>query len=206
LKAPFSSWSVGVPRAVLHFQQSISNLFPFHFHSNMSTLPFATVDMLEDKRDISASYDIDIAIVVTSDGNVTTVPMSAGSGVAGRIDSSVPMQIIISGDDCGHPDVALATTTTCIEKTGDYLKLQHIKPAAVFASVWKAIKAANSDDLYRRGGRAWKDFMDDIVIFYVARQMLFNKPIPIVDHPDMIKRMVDLEKKGKSRSKGGRKA
>jgi len=170
----------------------------------MSSLPFATLDVSQDKHDIPAYHAL--AVGVGSDGSVTTVPMSSGGGVGGYIDTSVPMQIILSGTECGHPDVAVATTTTKMAETFDWLIDKPDKPAFVFACAWKAIKAANSDDLYRRGGRAWNDFMDDIVIFYVARQLLFNKPVPIVQHPDMIKRVVDLEKKGKSRSKGGRKA
>lgn len=160
--------------------------------------------MTQDKHDIPAYHAL--AVGVGSDGSVTTVPMRSVGGVGGYIDTSVPMQIILSGAECGHPDVAVATTTTKISKTFDWLSDKPDKPAVVFASAWKAIKAVNADELYRRGGRAWQDLMDDIVIFYVARQMLFNKPVPVVQHPDMIMRVVDLKKKGKSRSKVGRKA
>ena len=87
-------------------------------------------------------------------------------------------KILLSGADCCHPDVVVHTTKEEIDDTMNAMTESEAK--VLFKRVWDVIKEVNTDELYARGGKEWTDFMNDIVLFYVARFKLFNMPMPMI--------------------------
>jgi hypothetical protein len=119
-----------------------------------------------------------IAVATVSGVPIEIFPLSVSDGVL--IDEKqLTGCILISGADCFHPDVAIRTTMKIINETMEMMTKDEAK--IIFPSVWNAIKNVNTDTLYRRGGKAWSNFMDDIVLYYVARFKLFGSPMPIIE-------------------------
>ena len=115
--------------------------------------------------------------VATGDGiPLATFPLNVGGGVMAT-EADLTGDILISGADCFHPDVMVRTNMKTINET---MEMTKDEAKITFPQVWNAIKNVNTDALYRRGGRAWSNFMDDILIYYVARFKLFGTPMPMV--------------------------
>jgi hypothetical protein len=86
--------------------------------------------------------------------------------------------IYISGKDVFLPSVIVKTTFKVFVKqikTTTKGEATHIFPL-----VWNNIKNVDVDKLYREQGEDWGNLMDDIVIYYVCRFILFKTPAPVI--------------------------
>jgi len=138
----------------------------------------------------------EIVIATTTDGKVMTFPLQSGEGyvVNDMKEAEMNGEIVLSGHDAFHPDVMIRTTKKEIEEVMSEMDtIDKAKP--YFRQSWDRIKNINTDVLYVEGGEKWKDFLDDIVIYYCARFKLFGKPMPAVHTPE-IKAMCEKIGKG----------
>jgi len=128
----------------------------------------------------------EIAVATTKDGKVMTFPLQSGEGDVVDDETSVEMngEIVLSGHDAFHPDVMIRTTKKEIEDVMGEIDTD-AKAKHCFRQSWDRIKNINTDALYLEGGAKWKDFLDDIVVYYCARFKLFGKPMPAVHTPEM---------------------
>ena len=95
----------------------------------------------------------------------------------GALLKNVPEVLYVSGMDAGYNDVVIKTT----KKEVAELMTTTVKEARrIFIAVSKNVKNKNTDVLYA-DSRAWSDFSNDLVIYYVCRYKLFNKPFPLID-------------------------
>ena len=121
-----------------------------------------------------------LAVVGDADNNIiTTIPMITGEGRRSNPDLAVNKDgfIFVSGHDAFCPDVVVKTTPKELEEA---MKISKDEAKIVFLNVWRVIKHVNVDELYQRGGVAWSNFMNDIIIYYGCRWVLFNKPAPVI--------------------------
>ncbi len=119
------------------------------------------------------------ALTTASAGDKTMViPMMVGGGKPVR-DSECPDRLTISGADAFHPDVFIKTTRQELDQVMDEITLDIAK--RILPNVWRAIKAADKDAIYRRGGKKWDDFCNQIVLYYIARFRVFGLPFPMVE-------------------------
>ena len=128
----------------------------------------------------------EIAVATTKDGKVLTFPLQSGEGDVVDDATYVEMngEIVLSGHDAFHDDVMIRTTKKEIEEVLGEIDTMD-KAKHTFRQSWDRIKNINTDVLYVEGGAKWKDFLDDIVIYYCARFKLFGKPMPAVHTPEM---------------------
>lgn len=99
----------------------------------------------------------------------------------GKILNNIPDKLMISGNEINLPDVAVKTTKKELEKC--FAMMPNVNVKRVFINSWNAIKQFGPDDmarLYNEQGKDWQNLMQDIIIFYCARNILFGKPIPII--------------------------
>lgn len=94
----------------------------------------------------------------------------------GTVLDDIPEQLTLSGHDAFHPDVAVQTTRQELERMLDTITKD--EACVMFPRIWAAIKNIDAGALYRRGGKRWNNFCNDIVIYYVCRNILFGKLIP----------------------------
>ena len=127
-----------------------------------------------------------IAVATTTDGKVLTFPLQSGEGDVCDDATYVEMngEIVLSGHDAFHDDVMIRTTKKEIEDVMSEIDTMD-KAKQYFRQSWDRIKNINTDVLYVEGGAKWKDFLDDIVVYYCARFKLFGKPMPAVHTPQM---------------------
>lgn len=128
----------------------------------------------------------EIAVATTADGKVLTFPLQSGEGYtfADAKDAEMNGEIVLSGHDAFHPDVMIRTTKKEINDVIDEMDTMD-KAKHYFRESWDRIKNINTDVLYAEGGMKWKEFLDDIVIYYCARFKLFGKPMPAVHSPEI---------------------
>jgi len=128
----------------------------------------------------------EIAVATTKSGEVLTFPLQNGEGDVIDDAKEVEMdgEIVLSGHDAFHSDVMIRTTKKEIEDVMGEIDTD-AKAKHTFRQSWDRIKNINTDALYLEGGAKWKDFLDDIVIYYCARFKLFGKPMPAVHTPQM---------------------
>ena len=128
----------------------------------------------------------EIAVATTTDGKVLTFPLQSGEGDVCDDATYVEMngEIVLSGHDAFHDDVMIRTTKKEIEDVMSEIDTMD-KAKHCFRHSWDRIKNINTDALYLEGGAKWKDFLDDIVVYYCARFKLFGKPMPAVHTPQM---------------------
>jgi hypothetical protein len=128
----------------------------------------------------------EIAVATTKDGKVMTFPLQSGEGDVVDDATYVEMngEIVLSGHDAFHPDVMIRTTKKEIDDVMGEIDTMD-KAKHCFRQSWDRIKNINTDALYLEGGAKWKDFLDDIVVYYCARFKLFGKPMPAVHTPEM---------------------
>ncbi len=117
-------------------------------------------------------------ISLHTDNNGNRYPFSTENGILLE-DKDIPEKLYISGIDCFHPEVRVLTNKKYIDKMMSVITIEKAKQA--FQSVWNSIKNVKPELLYKKGGKNWSNFMDDIIIYYICRYKLFNKPIPMVD-------------------------
>ena len=137
--------------------------------------------------------------VCVSDEKVQLIPLQSGEGATLKMDDMMDEFVVISGHDAFHPDVMVKTTNAAIRGLFESTNKEEAK--SVFPQVWNSIKNVDSDALFKRGGKAWDNFMNDILIYYVCRLHLFNHPIPVVIHKAIVEAAKDLGKKGRKVSK-----
>jgi hypothetical protein len=107
------------------------------------------------------------------------MPFKFGDGVLVDEKDYKGKAIYISGKDVFLPDVVVQTSYDEFIKlinTTDKRQATHI-----FPQVWDAIKNVDFDKVYKEQGKAWSNLMDDIVIYYACRFVLFKTPAPIID-------------------------
>jgi hypothetical protein len=84
----------------------------------------------------------------------------------------------ISGRDVFLPDVMVKTS---FDEYVKFIKRTNKREANhIFPQVWNNIKNVDTDKLYREQGQAWSNLMDDIMIYYACRFILFKTPAPVV--------------------------
>jgi len=117
---------------------------------------------------------------------VKTYPIQSGEGIVIDDAKEVEMngEIVLSGHDAFHDDVLVRTSKKEIEECMNEIDTD-VKAKHCFRESWNRIKKVNTDILYAEGGENWKNFLDDIVIYYCARFRLFGKPMPAVFSPEV---------------------
>jgi len=93
--------------------------------------------------------------------------------------------IFLDGAGAGIPVIVQTTPGTVEGMINKYSKKVCKK---VFPQVWKALKKSDVHALYKEGGEAWTDLMDDILVFYVCRHKLFGTLFPCVVDPKLSSR------------------
>ena len=90
--------------------------------------------------------------------------------------------LFVSGADVFKEDVIVQTTPKSMLDMTERMTMPEAN--MIFKQTWEAIKATNTATAYAEQGEAWDNLLDDICLFYVARQKLFGKPWPVMDPPD----------------------
>ena len=118
-------------------------------------------------------------MIVSNGVEMFPIKITGGSGKVMNLDD-YPMTGVIdlSGADVFCPDVVVRTTVAEIKNLMRDMSKNEAKN--LFPQVWNAIKTVNTDELYARGGQKWTDFMNDILLYYVARFKIFNTPMPMI--------------------------
>ena len=127
-----------------------------------------------------------LAVASTKEGETLTFPLQTGDGVVMNDVSGAVMngEVVLHGHDAFHPDVLIRTTRKEIEDVMEAMADEGYAKWC-FRQSWDRIKKVNTDDLYKEGGAKWKDFLDDIVVYYCARYKVFGKPMPAVMDPQI---------------------
>ena len=133
----------------------------------------------------------EIAVATDKTGKVMTFPLQTGEGevLDENEKAEINGEVVLSGHDAFHPDVLIRTTKKEIEEVMEAMDTMD-KSKAYFRHSWERIKNVNTDALYLEGGAKWKDFLDDIVVYYCARFRVFGKPMPAVHTPE-VKEMIE---------------
>ena len=106
-------------------------------------------------------------------------------------------EVLVSASDAFHKNVVVRTTKQAICELILIMKkdkedfLRHL-----FVRLSKSIQNANSHELYKKGGVEWRKFMDDILLYYACRFILFNKQMPISTDPQLIEQSRVLDTMG----------
>jgi hypothetical protein len=111
----------------------------------------------------------------------TFIPLKNGDGFVLNEANPIPETLFISGADCFKDDVIVQTTRKEIMDLMDMTSKDDAK--AIFPKVWGVIKNTDTDTVYTRGGKAWANYMQDIIIYYVCRFKLFGTPMPMIEDP-----------------------
>ena len=111
----------------------------------------------------------------------TFIPLKNGEGFVLNEANPIPETLFISGADCFKDDVVVQTTRKEIMDLMESTTKDEAK--VIFPQVWNVIKNTDTDKVYARGGKAWTNFMQDIIIYYVARFKLFGTPMPMIEDP-----------------------
>lgn len=120
-----------------------------------------------------------VATALATNGNIHTIPLVYGGGVMLDDDAYKGKMIYVSGKDVFMPDVIVKTSMDAFVKTVNSMSKK--RATQVFPQVWANIKKVNVDKVYEEQGSAWKDLLDDIMIYYACRFKLFNTPAPLLD-------------------------
>jgi hypothetical protein len=117
------------------------------------------------------------------------------------------MTLIVNCADVGFPDMFIRTTDEEVQMTLHLLKndKQQAKTVMVAALIHLThIKRTGTlDHIYTDTNRkTWQDFCDDIVVFYIARYVLYGKQIPLVSQPPPVANIQhQREQRGRGRPK-----
>lgn len=95
-----------------------------------------------------------------------------------------------SGIDAGFPELVVETTADSVSKQLKSLK-RHLKQSKIqffltLKSIEKALSIAKEKDfltMYEEQGEPWQNLMDDVMLYYCSRFLLFKTPMPIPHHP-----------------------
>ena len=88
--------------------------------------------------------------------------------------------ILLDASGAGYPDVAVQTThreiMNMVNATLDECK-------QVLPQVTQALRNKNIDKMFAEKGEEWKDFCDDVAIYYACRFKVHGTLIPICKQP-----------------------
>jgi hypothetical protein len=107
----------------------------------------------------------------------TNIPLIFGDGVMLKDANSKGKILYISGRDVFLPDVIVKTD---YDEFAKMIKDVKHKASHIFPQVWNAIKKVDADKLYIEQGEDWGNLMNDIVIYYACRFVLFKTPAPVI--------------------------
>jgi len=88
-------------------------------------------------------------------------------------------QIVVVCDFKGMEDVRIKTRNITIENTIKYIKEHNTREIYRHACIMMLLHQKFVEQVFQTGGKLVDDLSDDVVIYYCARAILFNKPIPI---------------------------
>jgi hypothetical protein len=118
--------------------------------------------------------------------NITEVTAQPAATTVSSEDISPDTMLTVYGKDTKIPqleEVAVTTSNKSILKCFGEMTLDEAKH--VFVATWMSmvntLEKATVDEMYEEKGEAWQNLCDDIVLFYVARSIVFKNPIPIKD-------------------------
>lgn len=108
----------------------------------------------------------------------TVVPLIQSSGSASYRARDDDEKILVDGNEMGHDDCAVLTTHGRIKELLATLTKEQAR--AVFIGAYNEWRGVDTDALHAAGGEPWNNFTHDIVLFYVARHLLFGRRIPVM--------------------------
>jgi hypothetical protein len=122
-----------------------------------------------------------VALIIKNNKILSKIPIQTHEGVVLK-DEDIPEILYITAEDIGFKDVIVQTTKKEIDVLINraYTRGKD-KCIDIFKSIWNNIKNVDVDKIYHEGGINWNNFMNDIVLFYVYRFIVLNKPMPSVD-------------------------
>jgi hypothetical protein len=85
--------------------------------------------------------------------------------------------ILLNASDVGYSDVLVETTHRDIMKMVNE-PLNDCKK--IMPRVAKALRNKNTNKMFAEKGKEWKDFCNDVAIYYVCRFKIYGTLIPIV--------------------------
>ena len=93
-------------------------------------------------------------------------------------------EFVFIGAEDFCPGVVVKTTHKQIQHLVEVIKKETRKEMAqMFSRIWVSIKHTDIEKAFKEQGEMWGNLMDDIVLIYAYRWMLFNKPISIIKLP-----------------------
>lgn len=92
----------------------------------------------------------------------------------------VTEMVCVSAEPLGYGDVIVETHNDDVVFGVERMTANKELAKACFVGAWKATRDLNIPELYAEQGEKWKTFCDDVVLFAVARFVLFGKHIPLV--------------------------
>lgn len=99
--------------------------------------------------------------------------------------ATISGHIFVACEIEGFKGIAVATTPMEIEDTIRTLSNDKAHAKASIPLILKNIMKYKGkvDALFKKGGKKWTEFCQDVVLYYVARAVSFQKPIPIIPAP-----------------------
>lgn len=96
--------------------------------------------------------------------------------------ATISGHIAIACDIEGLNDIAVATTHTEIQDTITKFSKDTDLTKCFFKGTYKNISnwIGKTEEVYEKGGDEWDNFCSDLVLYYCARAVLLNRPIPIL--------------------------
>lgn len=92
----------------------------------------------------------------------------------------MPKKVFISAEPLGYPEVIVETSNKSVVENVKIMMADKEGAKANFMGTWKATRDLNIPELYAEQGERWANFNADVVLFAVARFVLFGKHIPLV--------------------------
>ena len=114
---------------------------------------------------------------VATNGN-DSIPITWGEGPRPADAEWANKKVRVSGRDAGLPEVIVEIKYEIIDKTVKGMNKRDASKA--FKMAWDALKQVDVDKAYNEQGKDWENLMDDIIMFYCARLILFKIPIPAI--------------------------
>jgi len=116
---------------------------------------------------------MNFAIARSSDGDAIPIKWGGGQHTPNKMWRN--KMVRVSGRDAGHEQVTIITKFSTIQK---WCKMNKRDAAQTFKSTWECLKNVDVPKIYNEMGEDWKHFCDDLILFYCARFVLFNVPVP----------------------------
>ena len=88
--------------------------------------------------------------------------------------------VFVSAEPLGYKDVIVETPNEDVVSGVERMMADKEAAKACFVGAWKATRDLNIPEMFAEKGEKWENFCDDVVLFAVARFVLFGKHIPLV--------------------------